>query len=170
MCHLSPYASGINYFTGELSRPFAWMYIHKADQPRTINAIQCSAACTAKGLCPIMPRQPRKSLLTVQLSCMDQLRGRLASLPECLKKMAKQDRKKSSCRAEDSAEVDSGKETTFLRYQARSVAFKCLMLACFLSATRLLEAGTYPFRPPLCCSQDHSSASLSRHSYLLSPE
>ena len=85
--------------------------------------------------------------------------------------MAKQDRKQSSCRAEDSAEVDSGKETTlFPRYQARSVASKCIMLACFLSATRLLEAGTYPFRPPLCCSQDHRSASLSRHRCLLSPE
>ncbi len=61
---------------------------------------------------PTVPEQPCKSLLTVQLPCMDQLRIWPACLPEGLKKMAKQDRKQSSCRAEDSAEVDSGKETT----------------------------------------------------------
>ena len=40
----------------------------------------------------------------------------------------------------------------------------------FLSATRLLEAGTYPFRPPLRCYLDYRSASLINDYDPISPE
>ena len=116
-----------------------------------------------EGLSPTVPRQPCKSLLTVQLPCMDRLSVWPASSPECLKKMAKQDRKQSSCRAEDSAKVDSGKEITLFldaRHAVWPLSASCLLvlsqlLVCWKPAptpSGLLCAALRTIGPPL--SQD----------------
>ena len=164
----------ILYRCHSVSTPFIWIYIHKADQSRTINAIQRSVACTAERLSPTVPRQPYKSLLRVGIPCTNQLRVCLASLPECFKKMTKQDRKKSSCRAEDSAEVlptwvlEKKPPVLETRQTVWPSNAKCLLV--FSQLHIFWKPAPTPSGLLCAALNNHRSASLSRHIYLLSPD